>query len=185
MRLVDYLQTRGNLDTKRIGLTGISKGGIETYLAAAVDTRIAAAVPCIGVQSFRWSAGQQRLARAYRDNQPAFDAVVKESGVTNADTRSLKFYDRIVPGIYGEFRGLPCSRSRATPLMPSDDEQRFQSNHTPLPGVNVCVEAARKAYHAAQEDDHFAVRIQERTGHRITPESEQVEIEWFVKWLKP
>src|SRR5205085_11830097 len=55
MRLIDYLQTRDDVDARRIGLTGISKGGIETYLAAAADVRIAAAVPCIGVQSFNWA----------------------------------------------------------------------------------------------------------------------------------
>ena len=54
-RLVDYLKTLKDVDAKRIGLIGISKGGIETYLAAAVDQRIAVAVPVIGVQSFRWA----------------------------------------------------------------------------------------------------------------------------------
>src|SRR5262249_17571416 len=48
MRLVDYLQTRDDVNKDRIGLIGISKGGIETYLTAAVDPRIAVAVPCIG-----------------------------------------------------------------------------------------------------------------------------------------
>ena len=55
MRLVDYLDTRDDVDPARIGLFGISKGGIETYLTAAVDPRIAAAVPCIGVESFQWA----------------------------------------------------------------------------------------------------------------------------------
>src|SRR5437764_8305349 len=55
MRLIDYLETRDDVDPKRIGLIGISKGGIETYLAAAADSRIAVAVPGIGVQSFRWA----------------------------------------------------------------------------------------------------------------------------------
>ena len=55
MRLIDYLETRDDVDARRIGLTGISKGGMETYLAAAVDPRIAVAVPLIGVQSFRWA----------------------------------------------------------------------------------------------------------------------------------
>src|SRR5689334_21588632 len=45
LRRVDYLVTRPDVDPARIGLTGISKGGIETYLAAAVDPRIAVAVP--------------------------------------------------------------------------------------------------------------------------------------------
>src|SRR5262249_49837570 len=55
MRLIDYLVTRPDVDAARIGTYGTSKGGMEVYLAAAVDPRIAAAVPCIGVQSFRWA----------------------------------------------------------------------------------------------------------------------------------
>ena len=38
-RLVDYLGSRDDVDPRRIGLLGISKGGIETYLAAASDPR--------------------------------------------------------------------------------------------------------------------------------------------------
>src|SRR4029077_5197122 len=55
MRLVDYLETRDDVDPKRIGRHGISKSGLQTYFTAAVDSRIAVAVPCIGVQSFRWA----------------------------------------------------------------------------------------------------------------------------------
>ncbi len=55
MRLVDYLQTRDDVDAHRIGLMGISKGGVETYLTAAIDERISVAVPCIGMQSFSWA----------------------------------------------------------------------------------------------------------------------------------
>ncbi|HEY2881616.1 MAG TPA: acetylxylan esterase [Pirellulales bacterium] len=32
MRLIDYLETRDDVDKARIGLYGVSKGGIETYL---------------------------------------------------------------------------------------------------------------------------------------------------------
>ena len=53
-RLLDYLKTRRDVDMKRIGLIGFSKGGIETFFCAAVDKRIAVAIPCIGVQSFQW-----------------------------------------------------------------------------------------------------------------------------------
>src|SRR4051812_1074923 len=40
MRLIDYLETRDDIDAKRIGLIGISKGGMETWLSAAVDPRV-------------------------------------------------------------------------------------------------------------------------------------------------
>lgn len=184
MRLVDYLQTRDDVDPARIGLTGISKGGIETYLTAAVDTRIAASVPYIGMESFRWALDHNDWQGRVGTIQKTFDAIVKESGATNIDTAMVqKFYDRVTPGIYGEFDG-PAMVSLIAPrplfVVNSDSD-----NHTPLPGVNECIEAAHSAYHAAGADDHFSAKIQEHTGHKVNPDSERAAIDWFVKWLKP
>src|SRR5262249_1319248 len=55
LRLIDYLETRQDVDPERIGMIGTSKGGIETYFTAAVDTRVAVVVPMIAVQSFKWA----------------------------------------------------------------------------------------------------------------------------------
>ena len=184
MRLVDYLKTRKDVDAKRIGLLGISKGGIETYLAAAVDKRIAVAVPCIGVQSFRWALDHNDWQGRIATIQNAFDAIAKEATVATPDTAFVKkFYDRVVPGIDNEFDGpamLPLIAPRPLLVINGDSD-----NHTPLPGVKECTEAAQTAYHALKLDDHFAVRIQEKTGHQVKPESERAAIEWLVKWLKP
>jgi dienelactone hydrolase len=43
MRTIDWIETRKDLDAKRIGLTGISGGGTITVFASALDTRIQAA----------------------------------------------------------------------------------------------------------------------------------------------
>ena len=43
-RLVDYLQTRPELDTNRLGAMGISGGGMHTFFSACLDTRIKACV---------------------------------------------------------------------------------------------------------------------------------------------
>ena len=184
MRLVDYLATRDDVDPQRIGAVGISKGGIETYLATAADTRIAVSVPCIGVQSFRWALDHNDWKRRIATIQGAFDAAAKEAGVTNADTAFVrKFYDRVVPGIYSEFDGpvmLPLIAPRPLLVINGDSD-----DHTPLPGVQECVAAAQAAYRTNKAEDHFAVRIQEKTGHKVTDESETAAIEWFVKWLKP
>ena len=48
--LLDYLETRPDVDSARIGITGVSLGGMHSWLAAALDERIAAAAPMIGVQ---------------------------------------------------------------------------------------------------------------------------------------
>ena len=183
MRLVDYLQTRDDVDANRIGLIGISKGGIETYLTAAVDTRISAAVPCIGVESFRWALDNNDWQGLHWNNSSnAFNTIAKESGVTNT-ALVQKFYDRVAPGIYGEFDGpamVPLIAPRPLFIINSDTD-----THTPLPGVNLCVDTTRRAYHDAGAGDHLTVLIQEHTGHKVNPESEKEAIEWFMKSLKP
>ena len=184
MRLVDYLQTRDDVDAQRIGLIGISKGGVETYLAAAADPRIAVAVPCLGVQSFHWALAHDDWQGRIGTIQNAFDVIARDAGVSKTDSAFVKqFYDRVVPGIDAEFDGpqmLPMIAPRPLLVINSDAD-----DHTPLPGVDECVAAAKKAYAAAGADDHFAVIIQKNTGHKILPDSERAAIEWFVKWLKP
>jgi dienelactone hydrolase len=44
MRLVDYLETRKDLDAKRLGAMGISGGGMHTFFSTCLDPRIKAAV---------------------------------------------------------------------------------------------------------------------------------------------
>ena len=184
MRLVDYLSTRDDVDPARIGLVGISKGGIETYFAAAADERIAVAVPCIGVQSFRWALANNDWQGRIATIQPAFDAITKDAGVTKPDTKFVeKFYARVVPGIAGEFDGpqmLALIAPRPLLVINSDSDK-----NTPLAGVIECTNAAQKAYAADHAAAHFAAIIQPNTAHQVKPESERAAIDWFVKWLKP
>ena len=183
-RLVDYLQTRPDVDARRIGLFGISKGGIETYLAAAVDRRIAVAVPCLGVQSFDWALKNGAWPGRIKTIQPAFDAVVQKSGGTNSGIAFVQeFYDRVVPGISAQFDGpamVPLIAPRPLLVINSDSDP-----NTPLPGVMECAAATRAAYQKKKAEDRFVLRIQEKTAHQLRPESERAAIEWFVRWLRP
>ena len=52
IRSVDYLISRKEVDAKRIGITGISGGGTQTALIAAMDERIYAAAPECFITNF-------------------------------------------------------------------------------------------------------------------------------------
>jgi dienelactone hydrolase len=184
LRLIDYLETRPDVDAKRIGLIGFSKGGMETYLAAAVDPRIAVAVPCIGVQSFHWALDNDSWQSRVGTFQKAIDAAAKDAGVTTIDAKFVRaFYDRVAPGIYGEFDGpsmVPLIAPR--PLLSINGEK---DPRTPGPGLQECAVSARRAYAAAGAPDRFELLIQKDTAHQVRPEALVQAIAWFEKWLLP
>ena len=182
LRLIDYLQTRIDVDSKRIGAIGFSKGGIELYLAAAVDERIAAAVPCIGVQSFGWALENNAWQSRISTIQTAVDGAARESGRTSIDAAFVQqFYDRVVPGIHREFDGpamLPLIAPRPLLVINGDQDHR-----TPLPGLKQCIKAALDAYAAADAKPQFEFRLQTNTGHTVTAATEQYAVNWLVKRL--
>lgn len=49
VRALDYLQTRAEVDSERIGVTGRSGGGAYSWWIAAIDERIKVAVPVAGI----------------------------------------------------------------------------------------------------------------------------------------
>lgn len=184
MRLIDYLQTRDDIDPKRIGMIGFSKGGIETYLAAAADPRIAVAVPCIGVESFRWANENNSWQSRIGTVQAAFNAAAQDRGLAKPDGDFVhEFYARVAPGLDREFDGpamVPLIAPR--PLLSINGEI---DPRTPMPGLQLCAEAARAAYQAAGAEEKFVLQVQPNTGHKVLPESLVMAREWFVRWLKP
>jgi dienelactone hydrolase len=184
LRLIDYLQTREDVDGNHIGVYGISKGGVETYLLAAADPRVAAAAPAIGVQTFQWGLDHDAWYGRVGTFQKAFDAGAKAEGVGKPDSEFAKsFYDKVIPGIDGEFDGpsfLPLIEPRPLLVIISDNDP-----HTPIDGVYLATAAARAAYHRGNLDDHFSMIVQHDAGHQVLPGSQRAVIEFFTKWLMP
>jgi dienelactone hydrolase len=76
-RVLDYLETRPDVDSARIGMAGISLGGMHTWLTAALDARVAAAAPLIGVQSFEWALKHNHFHGRVCSLQQAFELIAK------------------------------------------------------------------------------------------------------------
>ena len=182
-RLLDYLQTRPDVDPRRIGAIGFSKGGIELYLAAAVDTRLAASVSCIGVQSFHWAVENNAWHSRISTIQSAVDGAARDVGRTAIDASFVhRFYDRVAPGIDGVFDGpqmLPLIAPRPLLVINGDRDDR-----TPIPGLQLCISAARQAYLNAGASENLEFRLQPNVGHAVTPDSEKYALEWLLKHLK-
>ena len=184
MRLVDYLTSREDVNPAATGMIGVSKGGIETYLTAAIDPRIAVAVPVIGVQSFRWGLEHDFWQPRVGTFQPAVDGAARDAGVAPVDAAFVRrFYDKVAPGIYGQFDGpvmLPLIAPRPLLVISGDSDPR-----TPLPGVQDAAAGARVAYRDQRAEDRFSLLIQQRTGHAFGAPAQQAALEWLVRWLKP
>ena len=92
-----------------------------------------------------------------------------------------RFYDRIAPGIYGDFDGpamLPLAAPRPFLVVAGDSDPR-----TPMGGVRECAAAAGLAYKAAGASEKFSLLVEEGVGHEQTPVFDKAMVDWFAKWL--
>ena len=103
-RLTDYLMTRPDVQKNRLAMTGISMGGIQTWLAASVDTRIKVAVPIIAAQSFKWSLTHDQWQGRARTIWAAHEKAAQDLGDTTVNSENVKIlWEKLVPGITNQF----------------------------------------------------------------------------------
>ena len=181
-RLIDYLVTRPDVDTSRIGMMGISKGGIETWLAASVDTRIKVAVPVIAAQSFKWSLDNDRWQGRARTIWNAHVQAAKDLGDTGVHKNNVQvFWDKLIPGIINEFDCPSMLRLFAPrPLLLLNTEK---DPNCPLPGAKLAFEQAQIEYRSKNAVDKLKMDIEPNEPHRYTPRHMDMTVEWFKKWL--
>lgn len=87
--VIDYIETRGDLDTKRIGMWGVSLGGYYAPRAAAFEKRIKACIALGG--PFNWGANWDNLPALTREAFTARSHAKSEADARkNANTLSLE-----------------------------------------------------------------------------------------------
>ncbi len=182
-RTIDFLQERPGIDPNRIGLMGISKGGVETWLAGAFDDRVKVAVPCIGVQSFRWGIDNDRWQARARTIAAASEAVAKERGEEHVTSETCKaLWDKVIPGILDRFDGPSTLRLFAgRPLLIINGEK---DPNCPIEGAKLAFASAEAAFLAAGTPDRIKIDVG-KGGHEVTKAQRVMILDWFVRWLKP
>ena len=181
-RLTDYLTIRPDVQASRIGMMGISMGGIETWMAASVDKRIKVAVPIIAAQSFKWSLENDNWQGRAGTIWGAHQQAAKDLGDSVVNKRNVKIlWDKLLPGITGEFDCPSMIRLFAPrPLLLLSTEL---DKNCPLPGAELTFKAATEAYRSMNSLDKLKTYVSPNEPHRMTPEHVKMTIEWFKRWL--
>jgi dienelactone hydrolase len=182
-RVLDYLQTRSDVDKDRLGVMGISLGGHTTWMVSA-DSRVKAAVPCISVCSWRWQLEHQGYKQRVSNLQGAFDAVRDALGEKEVNPKVVAAaWDRWMPGIPKEFdcQDLLAAMAPRPLLILGGDSDPV----APLEGAKVAFDAIEKAYKKAGATDRLQIIIAEKSGHTVTGPQQQALYAWFDRWLKP
>jgi dienelactone hydrolase len=192
-RLVDYLQTRPDVDADRIGMTGISEGGVVTWMATAIDDRIKVAAPVIGVTCFAESLGQlgdpgsENQLKLLEDLKPALKDFATQIGEMDVNGKVLRAaWAKLVPGGLDRFDGpslLPQIAPRPLLILNHEKDELFA-----LPGAEKVVQVARARYKELNAADHIDFKVQPGLKHAdagaLFAELGQVN-QWMDRWLKP
>lgn len=192
-RLVDVLAGRPDVDPKRIGMTGISEGGILTWMCAAMDDRIRVAVPIIGVTCFGDcfnSFGPESAARV-KLFEPVLQEYAKAQGVKEIDGMLLRSaWEKLVPGMLDRFdsgKMLPLIAPRPLLILSHENDELF-----PIDGARKVFSEVKPRYQELKAEDRLDFRVAPKLKHAganfqdLAAMFQEINgmAEWMEKWLK-
>lgn len=155
IRTIDYLATRNDVDQKRIGITGLCLGGMQAYIAAALENRLKVVVPICATSTY--------------------EATINE--ISHYHIHCLSTY---IPHLlkYGDTQDI-FALIAPRPLLIINN---YNDWWFPVTGFKkVCQEIAR-VYKAFKATDRFGSVIRSNI-HDISPVFAGYAEEWFKKWL--
>lgn len=153
--LLDYLETRPEVDRTRLGVTGMSMGCTRAWWLAAIDDRVQALV---GVACF--TRYTELLAHG------------------NLRRHGIYYF---VPGVLRHFdtEAIYALSAPRPMLMLSGD----QDGGAPTDGILVLEKKLAAVYGLYGKTEHFRSVIYKDTGHEYLPEMKDEMVKWFERHL--
>ena len=153
MRSVDYLSSRPEVDSERLGCVGLSIGGLRTAYLVAADSRIK--VSCV----VGWMTQFQEQLR------------------NHLRSHTWMVY---IPGLYGQL-DLPDAAALTAPgaLMV---QQCSQDRLYPTSGMEGSVDKLRRIYAKAGIAERFRGVFHD-VPHSFTPAMQDEAFDWIEKWI--
>ena len=157
---LDFLLSRKEVDPERIGMTGASGGGYNTWITAALDDRIKVAVPVVGTSEFYEQIRVTRPLDWYRASE----------------------HCHFVPGLIGyannhEF--VAMSAPKPLMIIAASKDQSF-----PVEGVKEVYNYGRGLYRSYESHEKIAFFEDTTEGHGFQKRKREVAYGWFLRWLK-
>lgn len=181
-RTTDLLAKREDIDAAKLGMIGFSMGGIQTWLAAAVDERIKVAVPAIAAQSFRWSLENDQWQGRANTIKLAHETAAKDLDEEKVNQKVCReLWNKVIPGITEQFdcpSMLRLFTGRSLLIVGGTKD-----GNCPYGGAKLAVAAAERAFADAKAQDRLKIMYAD-VGHTVTAEQRDAALDWFEKWLK-
>jgi dienelactone hydrolase len=156
---LDYLLSRPEVDRRRLGITGASGGGYNTWITTALDERIAAAVPVVGTSEF---AEQIAVCRPL-------------------DWYHAAEHCHFVPGLIryaNNHELLAMAAPRPVLIIAAAQDQSF-----PIAGVRNVADYGRMLYTSYGAADRTGLVIDSSEGHGYQKLKREAAYGWFLRWL--
>jgi hypothetical protein len=161
MRALDYLESRKEVDKKRLGVTGRSGGGATSWWLAAADERVQCIVPVAGIADLR--------AHLVEGAVPRY-----KKGVISGHCDCMY----MVNTYRWDFATVAAlCAPRPLLLGNSDADEIF-----PVAGYKDLAERVRKIYKLYGAEDKFAL-LETKGPHKDTPELRLGAYRWMNRWL--
>lgn len=170
--ILDYLETRHDVNMDRIGITGMSLGGMISWLLACLDDRIYCCVPLCGVQSFGYAIEHD----CYHDRVMSIPDVFRAAAKTESNGLGFPYnvsketvqtvWDILLPGMlesYDAEKSLAAIAPRPLLIVTGANDPR-----NPIQGVEIAYNQARQVYEDCGSGNMIALYAQEGVGHEFT-----------------
>jgi dienelactone hydrolase len=154
IRAIDYLLTRSEVDPNRIGVTGRSGGGATTWWVAALDDRVAAAVPVAGITDL---------------TNHIVDGVVNGHCDCMYTVNTHRWDYTVIAALVAP-RPLLVENTDHDPIFPEDGVRRIYAQ-------------LERVYEWLGAADKLSLFIG-KGGHIDSPEIRHASFAFFEKWLK-
>jgi hypothetical protein len=162
MRALDYLESRPEVDRRRMGVTGRSGGGATSWWLGAADERVQCIIPVAGIADLKAHVCDGAPGR-YKD------------GVISGHCDCMYFvntyrwdFDKV----------MALCAPRALLLGNSDVDDIF-----PVPGYRRLADKVKRIYELYGAGDRFAL-LETAGPHKDTPELRLGAFRWMNRWLK-